>query len=90
MPSSRHVRKNKYRKETRERHKPFGGPPKQKKGFLRHQVPTERRDKTTVAGCPNNNPYLLGCGAGVRHGESTRKIGDASDFSMGQGGSAIP
>jgi len=27
MPSSRHVRKDKYRNETKERHKPFGRPP---------------------------------------------------------------
>jgi len=34
IPSSRHVRKDKYRKETRERHKPFGGPPKTKEKIL--------------------------------------------------------
>ena len=69
---------------------PSVGPPKQKKRFLRHQVPTERKDKTTVAGCLNNNPYLIGCGAGIRPWWSARTVGDASDFSMGQGGSAIP
>jgi len=34
IPSSRHVRKNKYRKETRERDKPFGGPPETKEKNL--------------------------------------------------------
>jgi len=34
VSSSRHVRKDKYRKETRERHKPFGGPPETKEKIL--------------------------------------------------------
>jgi len=41
IPSSRHVRKDKYRKETRERHKPFGGPPKTKERILTAQAPTK-------------------------------------------------
>jgi len=69
---------------------PSAGPPQQKKRILWHQLPTERKDKTTVAGCLNNNPYLIGCGAGVRHGRSARKIRDASRFSIGEGGRAIP
>jgi len=69
---------------------PWAGPPKQKKRILRHQVPTERKDKTIVAGCLNNNPDLTRYGAGVRHRQSPRKMGDASDFSMGQGDSVIP
>ena len=34
IPSSRHVRKDKCRKETRERHKPVGGPPKTNEKIL--------------------------------------------------------
>jgi len=34
IPSSRRVRKDKYRKETRVRHKPFGGLPKTKEKIL--------------------------------------------------------
>ena len=41
IPSARHVRKDKYRKETRERHKPFGGPPKTKDKIFMAQAPTK-------------------------------------------------
>jgi len=69
---------------------PSVGPLKQKKRFLRHQVPTERKDKTTIAGCLREFPEPNALGARPRHGRTARKIGDASDFSLGHGGSAIP
>jgi len=34
IPSFRHIRKNKYRNENRERYKPFGGLPKTKGKIL--------------------------------------------------------
>ena len=90
LPSSRHLRKDKYRNQTRERHKPFGGPPKTKEEIYTAQVPTKRKAKTTIAGCLNGiSPTKRLRGNAFTRAECP-EIGDASDFRRGQGGSAIP
>jgi len=64
--------------------------PKTKGRIYTAQVPTKRRAKTTVAGCLNEmSPTKTVKGQGVDTGgvPGNRR---ASDFSMGQGGSAIP
>ena len=94
IPSSRHVRKDKYRKGTRERHKPFGGPPKNKRkdsdgtkcrreGKIKLLLPDAIAESHST---PNPKGYR---GRQVGDGLSP-VIGDELDFSMGQGGSSIP
>jgi len=45
IPSSRHVREEKYRNETRERHNPLGGLPKTKEKILTAQGRRSGEDK---------------------------------------------
>ena len=94
IPSSRHVRKHKYGTETRERHKPFGGRPKTKEKIL--TAPSADREERIKLLLLNLNrivdrtPNRTATGAGYILPRQNPTGGSASDFSMGQGASAIP
>jgi len=78
------LKQNQGKKQTLRR------PPKTKEKKLQHKVLMERKGKTTTAGCLTVCPLPSWLWDRCCHGQGARKISDTSDFSMGQGGSAIP